>query len=206
MTERAVVLEVGHNLQASQQSTQRQRCAPPSTEDRRNVFATVYRLCLHGLVELEQHQGSHSGTSLSGGVARAERHAGPNSVAAALPASRIAQIRYDQGRLDKAEELIVDRLPIIDAAGMLECVLRVYFVLARIAVRRMNAGHAHSLLEHAEALGHSRHWGRLIAIVMAERVGLHAAADRVTAAAGRARLARLASAFPTPRRSAWSDH
>ena len=175
-------------------------------EDRRNVFATVYRLCLQGLVELQQLTVSAAERLYLEALHAAERHAGPNSVAAALPASLIAQIRYDQGRLDEAEELVVDRLPIIDAAGMLECVLRVYLMLARIAVRRMNAEHAHALLEHAETLGHSRRWGRLITIVMAERVGLHAAAGRVNeAAACSARLARLASEYPVQRQSAWSD-
>jgi LuxR family maltose regulon positive regulatory protein len=175
-------------------------------EDRRNVFATVYRLCLQGLVDLQQLRVAAAERLYLEALHTAEQHAGPSSVAAALPASLIAQIRYDQGRLDEAEELVVDRLPIIDAAGMLECVLRVYLMLARIAVRRMNAEHGHALLEHAETLGHSRRWGRLIAIVMAERVGLHAAAGRVTeAAACRARLARLASEYPATRRSAWSD-
>ena len=41
----------------------------------------------------------------------AERHVGPNSGAAALPASLFARIRYDQGRLDEAEALLIDRVP-----------------------------------------------------------------------------------------------
>lgn len=175
-------------------------------EDRRNVFATVYRLCLQGLVEAQQLRVSVAERLYLEALHAAELHAGPNSVAAALPACLIAHIRYDQGRLDEAEELVVDRLPIIDAAGMLECVLRVYVMLSRIAIRRMNTTHAHALLEHAETLGHSRRWGRLLAFVMAERVDLHLMAGRVVeAAAWRARLERLTSEYPAPKRSAWSD-
>jgi LuxR family maltose regulon positive regulatory protein len=175
-------------------------------ESRRNVFAMVYRLCLQGLVELQQLRVSAAERLYLEALRGAERHAGPNSVAAALPASLIAQIRYDQGRLDEAEELVMDRLNVIDAAGMLECVLRVYLVLARIAVRRMNVEHAHALLEQAEALGHSRHWGRLIAIALAERIGLHAAAGHlIEANTCLARLEGIASDDTAAGRSARSD-
>lgn len=175
-------------------------------ESRRNVFAMVYRLCLQGLVELQQLRVSAAERLYLEALRGAERHAGPNSVAAALPASLIAQIRYDQGRLDEAEDLVMDRLNVIDAAGMLECVLRVYLVLARIAVRRMNVEHAHALLEQAEALGHSRHWGRLIAIALAERIGLHAAAGRlIEANTCLVRLEGIANDDTAAGRSARSD-
>jgi LuxR family maltose regulon positive regulatory protein len=163
-------------------------------ESRRNVFATVYRLCIQGLVELQQLRFSEAERFYLEALRGAEQHAGPNSAAAALPASLIAQIRYDQGRLDEAEELVTDRLPVIDAAGMLECVLRVYLILARIAVRRTNVERAHAVLEQAEALGRGRGWDRLIAVAQAERIGLHAAAGRMKdLGTGLARLERLLS-------------
>src|SRR4029077_20351595 len=62
----------------------------------------------------------------------AERHVGPNSVAAAFPASLIAEIRYEQGRLDEAEAAVIDRLAVLHATATLECTLRTYIVLARI--------------------------------------------------------------------------
>src|SRR5439155_539210 len=68
----------------------------------------------------------------------AERYVGLNSVAAALPASLIAHSRYEQGRLDEAEAMLVDRVSLINAGAMLDCVLSAYFVMARIAVHKMN--------------------------------------------------------------------
>jgi LuxR family maltose regulon positive regulatory protein len=175
-------------------------------ENRRNVFAAVYRLCLQGLVDLQQLRFADAERLYLEALRAAERHAGPNSVCAALPASLLAQIRYDQGRLEEAEDLVVDRLSIIDEGGILDCVLRVYLVLARIAVRRMNIDRAHALLEQAETLGQVRHWDRLVAVVLAERIGLQAAAGRMTEArAHLARLERLALDRPAPTRSAWSD-
>src|SRR5260221_4657419 len=91
----------------------------------------------------------------------AEQHVGPNSVAAALPASLIARIRYEQGRLDEAESMLIDRVSLINAGAMLDCVLSAYFVMARIAVHRMNLERAHTLLELAENQGNTRGWDRL---------------------------------------------
>jgi hypothetical protein len=52
-------------------------------------------------------------------VALAEQHAGPDSVAAALPLSLLAPIRYEQGRIDEAEGMVFDRLPILSTTAML---------------------------------------------------------------------------------------
>ena len=65
--------------------------------------------------------------ALSRSSALAEQHVSPNSVAAALPASLIARVRYDQGQLDEAEAMLIDRVPLIDTGTMLECVLRLIF-------------------------------------------------------------------------------
>jgi LuxR family maltose regulon positive regulatory protein len=93
----------------------------------------------------------------------AEQHVGPNSAATALPVSLLAQIRYEQGRMDEAEGMLFDRLPILSATAMLDCVLSAYVVLVRLAACRMNHSRAYALLEQAENLGLTRHWGRLVA-------------------------------------------
>jgi LuxR family maltose regulon positive regulatory protein len=174
-------------------------------ENRRNVFASVYRLCLQGLVELQRLRVGAAEKLYVEALRAAERHAGPNSVAAALPASLLSQIRYDQGRLEEAEALVIDRLPVIDEGGMLDCVLRVYLVLVRTAVYRQNTARALDLLDRAEALGHARRWSRLVAVAFAERIRLYALAGHVTeAGAYLARLERLTKDHPAPR-SAWSD-
>ena len=74
-------------------------------EDRWNVFASIYRLCLQGLVEIDRLRVDKAERLYLEAMRLAEQHVGANSVAAALPASLIAQRRYEQGRLEEAEKL-----------------------------------------------------------------------------------------------------
>ena len=50
----------------------------------------------------------------------------------------VAKIRYEQGRIDEAEDMVFDRLPILSTAAMLDCVLAAYVVLVRLAGCRSN--------------------------------------------------------------------
>ena len=100
-------------------------------EDRRNVFASVYYRCLQGMAEAQQLRFASADRHYLDALRLAEQHVGPNSVAAALPASLIARIRYEQGRLDEAESLLIYRVPLINAGTLLDCVLSAYSVMAR---------------------------------------------------------------------------
>ncbi len=171
-----------------------------------NVVATVYRLCLRGLVEYDQLRTASAERLFCDALRIAEAHSGTSSVAGAMPASLVARLRYDQGRLDEAEALVIDRLPAADAAGMLECVLWAYLVLSRVALRRGNTERAYALLEQAEHLGHARNWGRLVAMAVLERVRINLREGHtMRAEAGVAHLDRLARAYPAPVRCAWSE-
>ena len=128
-------------------------------DDRRNVFASVYYRCIQGMAETQQLRIAAAERYYLDALQLAEQYVGPNSVAAALPASLIARIRYEQGRLDEAESMLIDRVSLINAGAMLDCVLSAYFVMARIAVHRMNLERAHTLLELAENQGKTRGWG-----------------------------------------------
>jgi LuxR family maltose regulon positive regulatory protein len=175
-------------------------------EDRRNLFASVYRRCLLGHAEAQQLRLGTAERHYLEGMLLAEKHMGPNSVAAALPASLLAYIRYDQGRMDEAEALILDRVPMISAGAMLECVLRSALVLVRIAEWRGNLERAYALLEQAESLGHARRWGRLVAAAMAERVRLYLAEGRIMeSGASVDRLDRLTTEYVATTRCAWSE-
>jgi LuxR family transcriptional regulator, maltose regulon positive regulatory protein len=180
---------------------------PYSTDDdHRNLLSQVYRLCLHGLVELEQLRFDVAERHCLEALRQGEQHVGPQSTAAALPASLIARIRYEQGRLDEAEAMIGERLPAINATAMLECVLTTYIVLARIAASRSNVERAYVLLEQADKLGSARRWGRLIAAAQVERITLFLNERRLTeASACVIHLDRLAVEYPVTARCAWSD-
>jgi len=175
-------------------------------EDRRNVFASVYRHCLNGLAEERQIRLAAADKHYREGFRIAEQDVGPNSVAAALPASLIARIKYEQGLFDEAEAWVIDRIPLINSGTMLDCVWSTYFVTSRVAAARMNFERARTLLERAENLGVARDWGRLSAGVIAEQARLYLNDGRLDEAAACVdRLERLARKYPAPRPSAWSE-
>ena len=84
--------------------------------------------------------------------------------------------------MDEAEAMVIDRSPIIDATGNLECVLSAYVVLVRIAVHRRNVERAYALLEQLENLGHMRKWGGVVAVALANRLRLSWKAESKKAA------------------------
>jgi LuxR family maltose regulon positive regulatory protein len=175
-------------------------------EDRRNVFASVYRHCLKGLAEERQIRLAAADGHYREALRIAEQNVGPNSIAAALPASLIARIRYEQGQLDEAEAWVIDRASLISSATMLDCVWSAYFVIARVASARMNFERARTLLERAENQGAARDWGRLSAGAIAEQARLCLNDGRLDEAAACVdRLERLARKYPAPRPCAWSE-
>jgi LuxR family transcriptional regulator, maltose regulon positive regulatory protein len=175
-------------------------------EDRRNVFASVYRHCLNGLAEERQIRLAAAEEHYREGLRIAEHDVGPNSIAAALPASLIARIKYEQGQLDEAEAWVIDRIPLISSGTMLDCVWSTYFVISRVATARMNFERARTLLERAENLGVARDWGRLSAGVIAEQARLYVNDGRLDEAAACVdRLERLARKYPASRPCAWSE-
>ena len=102
--------------------------------------------------------------------------------------------------------MLVDRVPLINAGAMLDCVLSAYFVMARIAIHKMNLARAHILLEWAENQGNTRGWGRLSAAAVFERVRLCLNEGRIDEAVEHLnRLDRLAVEYPAPTDCAWSD-
>jgi LuxR family transcriptional regulator, maltose regulon positive regulatory protein len=175
-------------------------------DDRRNVFASVYYRCIRGMAEAQQLRIAPAERYYQHALRLAEQHVGPDSVAAALPLSLLARIRYEQGRLDEAEAMLIDRMPLINAGTMLDCVLSAYFVMARIAVHRMNWELAHTLLERAENLGNTRGWGRLSAAAVLEQMRLSLHEGRIDEAIERLnRLEHVAAEYPVATSCAWSD-
>jgi LuxR family transcriptional regulator, maltose regulon positive regulatory protein len=175
-------------------------------EDRRNVFASVYRHCLKGLAEERQIRLAAADGHYREGLRIAEQDVGPNSIAAALPASLIARIKYEQGQFDEAEAWVIDRVSLISSGTMLDCVWSTYFVIARVAAGRMNFERARTILERAENQGVARDWGRLSAGAIAEQARLHLNDGQLDEAAACVdRLERLARKYPAPRPCAWSE-
>jgi LuxR family transcriptional regulator, maltose regulon positive regulatory protein len=166
-------------------------------EDQRNVFSSVYRLCLLGHAEMQQMHFVLAERYFMESMHLAERYSGPQSISAALCAPMIAQIRYEQGRLDEAEALVLDLMPVVDLAVMLDSVLIAYRLLVRIAIARSDSVQAYTLLDRAQVLGHRRGWDRLIAAALVERTRLHISEGRMTeASACTSQLDGLAARHP----------
>jgi LuxR family transcriptional regulator, maltose regulon positive regulatory protein len=162
-------------------------------QDQRNVFCSVYRLCLLGHAEMEQLHLALAEQYFTESMQLAERYAGPGSISVALCAPLIGQLRYEQGRLDEAEALVAELMPVIDLAVLLDSVLIAYRLLIRIAVARSNGAHAYALLDRAQALGYARGWDRLTAAALVERTRLYLMEGRtIEAAACVAQLGRMA--------------
>src|SRR6201987_364622 len=175
-------------------------------ESKWNVFASVYRLCLEGLMEMDQARADRADQYYDEAMGLAEQHVGPNSVCAALPASLIALRHYHRSDLKAAEDLVIDRMSLIRAAGMLECVATAYECLIKIAAHRSNFLHAFALLEEAEGLAEERGWGRLLAMTQLWGLRLFLDDSRVSeASACLDRLEKLEVAYPAPVRCAWSS-
>ena len=175
-------------------------------EDRRNVFASVYYRCIQGMAEAQQLRIVPAERCYLYALRLAQQHVGSNSVAAAVPASLLARVRYEQGRLDEAESMLIDRMPLINAATMLDCVVSAYFVMAKIAIHRMNIELAHTLYERAENLGLSRGWGRLIAPAILSQMRLCLREGRIDEGVEHLhRVEQLALEYPAPSNCARSD-
>ena len=168
-------------------------------EDQRNLYCSVYRLCLLGHAELQQLHLGLAERYFTESMRLAERYAGPDSISAALCAPMIGQIWYEEGRLDDAEKLVTGLMSVIDAAVLLDSVLIAYRLLIRIASARSDMTQAHALLDRAQALARTRRWERMTAAALAERIRLYLAEQRVVeAAACVAQLHQMASSHSHP--------
>ena len=114
----------------------------------------------------------------------AVRDRGPQSSLAAIPAVLSAHQLYEMDQMDAAEALLVNRLDAINATGFLDCELRAYTVLVRIAYRKKDNALAHRLLDMGDVVAATENWPRMQAALLVERMRLFLDEDRVDAAEG----------------------
>ncbi len=160
--------------------------------DRLRAVSTTFELAIDAAMELDQMHLSSACVLAEEALVLANRCATGTAPIDALPACVLAQVLYEQGRLDESEALLAARLAGIREGGSLEGALRAYGLLARIAVQRRQPGQALLLLAQADALGAKRNWPRLRAASLAQQVEILVAARRIDEAARSAqRLAAL---------------
>lgn len=138
----------------------------------RSLFANIYRLCLLGACDVRQGLLHDGGKRFKEGLRIAEQRVGRRSAAAALAASYLAALHYEWNELEEVEQLLADRLDVIDEACFLDAVLLAYLAMAQLYISRKDFEAAHALLDRGEILAAGRLWPRLIAACVAERIRL----------------------------------
>lgn len=160
----------------------------------RSLFANVYRLCLLGACDLREGLLHNGGKRFEEGLRVAEQRVGRRSAAAALAACYLAALHYEWNDLEQVEQLLADRLDVVDEACFLDAVQLASLSMVRLYISRNDIEAAHALLDHTEILAASRAWPRLIAACAAERSRLCLLAGQPAQAAQA--LRRLESIAP----------
>lgn len=165
---------------------------PLSRDRTRNLFTQCYRAATLSACDLREAQLFEAARRLREALALAERHAGRRSAAATLVACSLAALHYEWNQLDEVDQLLADRLDIVDEACYLDSVRSAYLALTRLAMVRGEFDTAHSLLDRGELLANRRGWHRLTAVCLAERVRLYLLEDHpLDARAAQVRLEGL---------------
>jgi LuxR family maltose regulon positive regulatory protein len=138
----------------------------------RCLFSLNYGLCIDGQCELKQGHLHDASKRFTTALTVAEQKLGHTSSAAALGASFLAELHYEWNELERAEDLVADRLEIIEDTCYLEAAMASHFTMAKLASKRGDFDAAHALLDRLERIGVQRHWSRLRAACGAQRVAL----------------------------------
>jgi ATP/maltotriose-dependent transcriptional regulator MalT len=141
-------------------------------------------LALDAAVALDQMRFGAARMLAQAALDSKRRVGGQSATADAFPTCIIAQVLYEEGRLDDAEGLLAVRLPDIRRNGTLESALRAHRLLARVAASRRQYRRGLLILRGADALAvlHGC-WPRLLAASLAHQVELHLAGGAAVDAA-----------------------
>ncbi len=137
-----------------------------------NLFTIGYRASVLSACDIREGHLHDAARRLRAALLECEKHAGRRSAASALLAGSLARVHYEWNDLDSVEELLADRLDVIEDACYVDAVQSAYISLARMCIVRGDLHAAHDLLDRAEIVGNRRAWLRLLAACAAERTRL----------------------------------
>lgn len=138
---------------------------------------------LVGLSHLQEGNVYRAEAALHQPLISAEQQAGRRSALAGMYASVLAAVAYERDQLDTAEELLADRLDVIERTSIPDTILWAYVTLARLAMARGDERRAMVVLENLRAFAEARLMPRLKAVSLAGEARLHAVCDRPESAA-----------------------
>jgi ATP/maltotriose-dependent transcriptional regulator MalT len=166
---------------------------------KREARLAVFELSLASAVDFECLRFFAAKRFALDALTLANEYIGRQSAAAALAASLVAQVLYQEGCLGEAESMLGNYLSVVRSNGNIECGVRTYSILARIASNRGQIDLATKILQEAERLGEARDWPRLVAASIAERLEMMLLHGRLGEAEAYAqRLERLAGYYRGP--------
>ncbi|WP_139540217.1 LuxR C-terminal-related transcriptional regulator [Klebsiella spallanzanii] len=172
-----------------QQALEVQQRASAASVANRNLFVEVYRAFVMAQSYFRQGNLAEAERLATRALRYAEQHTGENSSSGATLAPILAEIAWEQGKIEKVQSLLVPRLEMIDDFCPPDGLSRCYIVLSRQAREMGQVAEAESLLLHAEGLAVQRGWLRAQAPLLAERIAaaLHTG-DKLAAEALLSRL------------------
>jgi LuxR family maltose regulon positive regulatory protein len=132
------------------------------------AICRIFSLCVSAALAFDRLQLAVSANLATEALELARGRYGNHSPMSTLPATLLAQVAYEQGRLEEAEALLRPRLAVIRASGVPECVVRASVLLARLSLHRGRHRAALEILRETEALGRARGWSRLVSIASSE--------------------------------------
>ena len=128
----------------------------------------ILSLCVSAALAFDRLQLAVSANLATEALQLARIRYGNYSPMSTFPATLLAQVAYEHGRLDEVEALLLPRLPVIRTSGILECVARAGVILARLSLHRGRDRAALTILREMEALGRARRWPRLVSTASSE--------------------------------------
>jgi LuxR family maltose regulon positive regulatory protein len=132
------------------------------------AIARIFSLCVSAALAFDRLHLTVSSSLATEALQLARERYGNHSAISSFPATLLAQVAYEQGRLEEAEALLRPRISLIRASGTLECVARASVLLARLSLHKGQRRAALATLREAESLGHTRRWPRLASIASIE--------------------------------------
>jgi DNA-binding CsgD family transcriptional regulator len=136
---------------------------------RSEAVISIFCLCLQSALEFERLHLAVAARLATEAMSLCKSFFDTRASISALPATLLAQVSYQQGRLDEAEGLIRSRLASVGIGGFLDCAIRAYPLLSRISAHRGETAEAAELLNDAERIATTRHWASLMRATRDER-------------------------------------
>jgi len=151
-------------------------------DDSRNLYTLSYKAVICSTIDLWQGDFSTAAELLEKALKICERQAGRRSAAASQAAGSLARVFYEWNEFSACEDLLANRLDVIDDTCYLDTVLNAYITLSRMYTHLGNYQNALLLLDRAEALGEKRGWLRLLAACAVDRIRILLLQNNITEA------------------------